>query len=363
MQGGPSLRIGRIDRILNPLILFRACSQLVGENILVADVARVVGSRFLRVFPAPSIVVRAGKVLDRDTARIITRLEVGSGFEQPVHHVLPLGGIGQMQGGPPLVVRGVRIGPMVEKSLRALRPTFLDRPMQGRGAVPVADIEGRPGFDQTGQHFLASGFGGVMEGCGAGVVPGIQRRPGLDQEIAPATGCVVCRTMQGRRTLVVPGVHVGPRVNQGARHIEVGIPDGGPVQRGLAPPVAQVRIGPLLDEVADLMFGLSGGGAMQSRRAIEERVNEVFSPAHLIRLRLCRIGRREKLFLAHNVLDEGVESHPGGELVGCLERLAAGKAGVKFLLRRCNPDTFWHDRPPGSAVIVQTRPEAVSGRG
>ena len=61
--------------------------------------------------------------------------------------------------------------------------------------------------------------------------------------------------MEGRRTLVVPGVHVGSRVNQGARHIEVGIPNGGPMQRGLAPPVPQVRIGALLDEAADLMFG------------------------------------------------------------------------------------------------------------
>ena len=65
-----------------------------------------------------------------------------------------------------------------------------------------------------------------------------------------------CRPMQRGRALLVSGVHVGPGGNQGAVNIEIGIPNGGAMQRGLTPPVTQVRIGPLIDEVADLMFGL-----------------------------------------------------------------------------------------------------------
>ena len=65
---------------------------------------------------------------------------------------------------------------------------------------------------------------------------------------------------------------------------------------------------------------------MQSRRAIEKRINEVFSPAHLIRLHLVRIGRCVKLFLAQHGLSRWVEAHPGGQLFGRLERLAAGES-------------------------------------
>ena len=68
-----------------------------------------------------------------------------------------------------------------------------------------------------------------------------------------------------------------PASIKGPVNIQVGIANGGAMQRGLAPPVPQVRIGPLIDEVADLMLGFGRGRAMQSRRAIEERINEVFS--------------------------------------------------------------------------------------
>ena len=259
-----------------------------------------------------------------------------------------------MQRDPPFVVRDVRIGPMREKSLRAFRPTFLDRNAQRRPARLILGIEIRTGLDETDQHFLAAGCGGVMQGGRATLIADIHRSPCLDQEIAPARGSVRCRPMQGSRAGLVPGVHVGPGPNQGARHIQVGIPDGGAMQRSLAPPVAQVRIGPLTDEVADLMLGFGRGGPMQSGRAIEERIDEVFSPAHLIRLRLVRIGLCVKLFIAHHVLDDGVEAHPGSQLFGRLERLAAGETCVKFLGRRGYSNMSWHDSPPGCAVIVRT---------
>ena len=195
---------------------------------------------------------------------------------------------------------------MIEKSPRASCPAFLDRNPQRRPARLILGIEIRAGLDETDQHFLAAGCGGVMQGGRAPLIAGIHRRPGLDQEIAPARGSVRYRPMQGRGTLFVLGVRVGPGPNQGARHIQVGIPNGGAMQRGLAPPVTQVRIGPLMDEVADLMLGFGRGGPMQSRRAIEERIDEVFSPAHLIRLRFVRIGGCVKLFVAHYVLDGGV---------------------------------------------------------
>ena len=115
-----------------------------------------------------------------------------------------------------------------------------------------------------------------MQGCAARLIAGIHRRPGLDQEMAPATGCVVRRPMQWRCAGLVPGVRVGPGPNQGTRHSQVGIPNGGAMQRRLAPPIPQVWIGPLIDEVADLMFGLGRRGPMQSGRPIEERINEVF---------------------------------------------------------------------------------------
>ena len=78
MQRGPPLGVGRIEGILNPLVLFRACSQAVGKIVHVANFVGVVGSLLLLVFP--SGVVRR-KVLDRDTARLIPRLQVGPGFE------------------------------------------------------------------------------------------------------------------------------------------------------------------------------------------------------------------------------------------------------------------------------------------
>ena len=81
MQGGPSLSIGRIDSILNPLILLPVCPQFVEESFFVANVAGVVSSLLLLVFPSPSIILTVRKVLDRDTVRIITRLQVRSGFE------------------------------------------------------------------------------------------------------------------------------------------------------------------------------------------------------------------------------------------------------------------------------------------
>ena len=94
-----------------------------------------------------------------------------------------------------------------------------------------------------------------MQGGRATLIADIHRSPGLDQEIAPGRRSVRCCPMQWRRAGLVLGVHVGPGPNQGARHIQVGIPNGGAMQRRLAPPIAQVRIGPLMDEVADLMFG------------------------------------------------------------------------------------------------------------
>ena len=78
MQGCPPLGVGRIEGILNPLVLFRACSQPVGKIVHVANFVGVVGSLLLLVFP--SGVVRR-KVLDRDTALLIPRLQVGPGFE------------------------------------------------------------------------------------------------------------------------------------------------------------------------------------------------------------------------------------------------------------------------------------------
>ena len=81
MQGGSPLGIGWIDSILNPLILLPVCSQFMGKTVCVANVAGVVGSLLLGVFPAPSIVLPVRKVLDRDTAGRITRLQVCSGFE------------------------------------------------------------------------------------------------------------------------------------------------------------------------------------------------------------------------------------------------------------------------------------------
>ena len=230
MQGGPSLWIGRIDSVLNSPRVPRVCSETL---------AAVVGSGFLLVFPAPSILVRAVKVLDGDAARMVLRLQVGPGFDQPVHHVRPPGGIGPMQWGPPLVVARVRIGRMFEKRLRALGPTFLDRSMQWRGPVPVAVIEGSPGRDQTAYYCVASGLHGVVQRRGPGLVPRMHIGPGLDQEAAAGRGGVVGGPMQRGRTRIVPGVHVGPGVNQGPVNIEVGIPDGRAMQRRLAPPIPQ----------------------------------------------------------------------------------------------------------------------------
>ena len=61
-----------------------------------------------------------------------------------------------MQGGPPLVVRDVRIGPMAEKSLRALGPTFLDRNAQRRRTRLILGIDIRVGLDETDHHSVAS---------------------------------------------------------------------------------------------------------------------------------------------------------------------------------------------------------------
>ena len=147
MQRRPSLWIGEIDSILNPLRLLPVCSETL---------AAVIGSGFLLLFPAPPIVVRIVKVLDRNTARPITRLQVRSGFEQPVHHVLPLRGIGHMQWNLSFVIRNVRIGSMIEQRLAALGPTFLDRNPQRRppGLIPRVGIGS--GFDQTDDHGLVS---------------------------------------------------------------------------------------------------------------------------------------------------------------------------------------------------------------
>ena len=133
---------------------------------------------------------------------------------------------------------------MLEKSLRARIQTFPGRLMQRRGTAFVA---------------------------------GVDIRPRLNQEIGAARGRLPRRAMQRRGACVVAGVDIRPGVDQGAVNIQVGIPNGGAMQRGLAPPIPQVRIGPPVDEVADLMFGFGRGRAMQSRRAIEERINEVFS--------------------------------------------------------------------------------------
>ena len=149
-----------------------------------------------------------------------------------------------MQRGPACVIRKVWIGSMLEKSLRARIQTFPGRLMQRRGTAFVS---------------------------------GVDIRPGLNQEIGAARGRLPRRAMQRSGARVVSGVDIRPGGNQGAVNIQVGIPNGGAMQRGLAPPIPQVRIGPPVDEVADLMCGFGRGRAMQSRRAIEERINEVFS--------------------------------------------------------------------------------------
>ena len=238
MQRRPSLWIGGIDRILKPLQLLPVCSETL---------AAVIGSGFLRVFPAPPIVVRIVKVLDRNTARPMTCLEVRSGFEQPVHHVLPLVGIGHMQWNLSFVIRNVRIGSMIEKRLAALGPTFLDRNPQRSppGLIPRVGIGS--GFDQTDDHGLVSRFRGVMQGSGAAVIARAHIRPRLDQEMGPSCGRVVRRPMQGSGAFFVLGVDVGPGPNQGARYIQVGIPDGRPMQWRLTPKITHIRIGPTLE--------------------------------------------------------------------------------------------------------------------
>ena len=147
-------------------------------------------------------------------------------------------------GCPVLSGRLVPIGPMLEKNLRARIHTFPGR---------------------------------LMQRSGTAFVSGVDIRPRLNQEIGAARGRLPRRAMQRSGACVVADVDIRPGVDQGAVNIQVGIPNSGAMQWGLAPPIPQVRIGPLLDEVADLVFGLSRGRAMQSRRAIEERINEVFS--------------------------------------------------------------------------------------
>ena len=85
-----------------------------------------------------------------------------------------------------------------------------------------------------------------MQGSGAAVIARPHIRPRLDQELSPSCGRVVRRTMQGSGAFFVLGVRVGPRPNQGARYIQVGIPDGRPMQWRLAPPITHIRIGPTL---------------------------------------------------------------------------------------------------------------------
>ena len=85
-----------------------------------------------------------------------------------------------------------------------------------------------------------------MQGSGAAVIARPHIRPRLDQEMGPSCGRVVRRTMQGSGAFFVLGVRVGPRPNQGARYIQVGIPDGRPMQWRLAPKITHIRIGPTL---------------------------------------------------------------------------------------------------------------------